>query len=158
MEINRVIQRHHHADPSAVIRRRAAKLLVLFRLLPRNVLEVLLHLLSLGIAALEVPQRVLDGPPIRKAHEIMHAGDRADEVRVAHVRQRGQMRLVIVARLVGALAARHLLLAHVGRTLADPADRAHPLAQLALAGTPALRNGAAHTLERSVVIRGRDCV
>ena len=133
MKENRMVQAHHHPDPLIILLigiDRCAVLLPLLILLPRNLLQILPHLRLLLRTTREAGQRALDVLPRRKPRQVVHPAHRPDEIRVRHVRQRAQVRLMVVARLVRAGAGGELRDADVRWAVGDPAAGAEPLTEL----------------------------
>lgn len=76
MKENTMIQTDHHTDPP-VVRCHAR---VFSRFFSRDALEIFSHLLLFGVGAGKGFERALDVAAVREAHEVMDAGDCADEV------------------------------------------------------------------------------
>ena len=130
VEEDGVVEADHHADPAVVATLNIlAVQFPLVLLLPRDLLEVRLHLRPLRVGAAEGGERAFDLAPRAEAREVVDARHRADEEAVRHVRQRRQVRLVVIAGEIGAGAAREFVHAHVRRAVADAAAGAQPLAQ-----------------------------
>lgn len=158
VEVNGVVEADHHTYASGVIRRRSVTtaiatggFIVLLLFLLGDLFEVGLHLGPFGLTAGESLEGALDVPPVGEPHEVVDAGDGADEVGIAHVGQGRQVGLVVVPGGVGSQSRRRLLLSHVGRAVGDPAHGPDPLSQFPTAGTPSCRHFTPHALKRPVV-------
>lgn len=154
MEVDGVVEGDHHADGVLVVLSAAGggtKGFVLGLFVARHALQVPHHLGALLGVAVKVVQRRLDVLGAREPDQVVHPRHRPDEVAVRHVRQRRQVCLVVVPRLVRPLPLADLHLAYLRRTVADAPARPQPLVQFALCGLRVQRRREADALKGPVV-------